>query len=188
MVTVWARESIENHLFKIAKEHAQLASQYVDRDDVPRMQIEMKHSIIAIVMSFTALEALSNDIYSRLTRKDFDTKEFKTFDRNTEGLVGKWKELVKLAFQSKHPNGKEPSIPNNFTNSLDELRKLRHQIIHYVPKPENTKFLRRTARNHFVSPELEIFTAEEATKAIETVRTLLRTFHEITGYEVPKLE
>jgi hypothetical protein len=33
-----------------------------------------------------------------------------------------------------------------------------------------------------------LFTSEEATKAIETVRNVLKTFEKVTGYEVPKIE
>lgn len=184
MVTVWARESIENHLFRIAKEHALLASQYVDRNDVPKMQDEMKHSIIAIVMSFTALEALSNDLYKRITGHDFNSDDFKKFDNSS---IKKWKKLAKLAFKLKNPD-KQLQLPSNFTKALNELKLLRDLIIHYKPDPENTRFLKRTPSNHVVSPELEVFTSEEATKAIQTVRTLLETFEKITGYEVPKIE
>ena len=183
-LSIAARETIEKHLFTIAKEHAQLASENVDRENVPKMQIEMKHSIIAIVMSFTALEALSNDLYKKITGNDFDSDEFKKFDNNP---IKKWKKLAKLAFRLKNPS-EQLRLPSNFTKALNEIRILRNQIIHYKPKPENIETLRRTPDNHVVSPELAIFTSKEATKAVQTVRTLLKTFEEITGYEVPKLE
>jgi|GEM_PF-5338189 len=181
---IGARESIENHLFRIAKEHTELASEDVDREDVPKMQIEMNHSIIAIVMSFTALEALSNDLYKKITGYDFDSDEFKKFDKYP---IKKWKKLANLAFQLKNPN-RPLRLPSNFSKALNELRILRNSIIHYKPTPENTRNLRRTSKDHVASRELELFTSEQSTKALETVRTLLDTFEKITGYKVPKLE
>ena len=183
-LSIAARETIEKHLFTIAKEHAQLASENVDREYVPTMQIEMKHSIIAIVMSFTALEALSNDLYKRITGNDFNSDEFKKFNNSP---IKKWKKLAKLAYQLKNPS-EQLCLPSNFTKALNKVRVLRNLIIHYKPKPENIETLRRTTHNHIVSPELVLFTSEEATKAIQSVRMLLKTFEEITGYEVTKLE
>lgn len=181
---VGAREAIENHLFKIALEHAELASKDVDREDVPKMQTEMKHSIIAIVMSFTALEALSNDLYKSITRHDFESDDFEKFPKDP---IKKWKNLAKRAFELKNPNEKL-SLPHNFTKTLREIKTLRNFIIHYKPKLENTRNLRRTSKDHVASHELEIFNSENAAKAIQTVRTLLETFEKITGYKVPKLE
>lgn len=187
-LVVLARETMENHLFSIAQEHAELASQNVNRDDVGTMQIEMKHSLIAIVMSFTALEALCNELYQRLTQNtDFDSKEFNEFDRKSNGPIGKWKKLAKLAFEFKNPN-KELSLPSNFTKALNELRKLRHSIMHYKPESKNTRFLRKTSKNQVVTQELEKFTSNEAKKAINTVKSFLEVFENITGMELSKLD
>ncbi|MEQ9619866.1 MAG: hypothetical protein RIG61_11935 [Deltaproteobacteria bacterium] len=180
-------ENIESQLFVIAKEHDELASHDIDRDDVEKTRKEMKHSIIAIVMSFTALEALSNNLFKILTGKNFKSKKFKKFDRNKRGLIGKWEELAELAFRTNSPN-KEFILTEDFSRLLIKIKNLRHAIIHYKPRVESPDVLKKFPDNSPLYTELEQFNSNEARKAVETVREFLDNFEKNTGYKVPKLD
>jgi len=181
------RENIEKQLFAIAKEHAEIASQDVDRSDIEKMRKEMKHSIIVIVMCYTALEALSNYLYKTLTDKDFDSNDYNSRFKNNEPK-SRWNYLTRLAHQQEHRTDEVKSLPSDIIKDLNDLTELRRQIIHYKPIPESPQSLKRFPDNSPVNPELDTFTSSEAMKSIRTVRTLLETFEKITGYEVPEIE
>lgn len=180
-----ARENIESQLFTIAKEHAEMASRDIDRSNAEERRKEMKHSIIAIVMSYTAVEALSNNLFQILTGHSFASNEFKKFDGE---LNSKWEYLSQIAYQQMNNTNEKKALPREVKKQLIELKEIRDQIIHYKPKPENLDKLGRFPDNSPINPEFTLFTSEEATKAIETVRNVLKTFEKVTGYEVPKIE
>jgi hypothetical protein len=185
--SILVREKIERQLFAIAKEHAELAAGAIDRNDPEKTRAEMKHSIIAIFMSYTALEALSNNLFRIFTEYDYDSSEFNKFDRNRRGLIGKWERLTELALQKFKPDD-EFLISDKFEALLNTQKNLRDSIIHYKPKLENLENIDRFPDNSPINPEFILFTSVEATKAIQTVRTFLETFEKATGYKVPKLD
>ena len=164
-----------------------MASSNIDRSNVEKTREEMKHSMIAIAMCYTALEALSNDLFNRLTNHDFDSDDYKSKFSKKE-LTSRWNHLIGLAYQQEHHSHEIRSLPDRISRDLDELAYLRHQIIHYNPKPESAETVRKFSDDSPVSPELELFTSLEAKQSIQTVRELLETFEKITGYEVPKIE
>jgi len=181
-----ARENIERQLFAIAKEHAELASHNIDRNDPEKTRIEMKHSIIAIVMSYTALEALSNNLFQILTGQSFDSIEFNKFD--SIELNSKWEHLSHIAYQQMNNTNEKKALPRDVKKQIIEFNSIRDQIIHYKPNPENLETLGRFPGNSPINREFTLFTSEEASKAIDTVRNVVKTFNEVTGYDVPKLE
>ncbi len=186
-VALSARESIEHHLFNIAKENSKIAIQNTDRDDVPKMQIEMRHSIITIIMCYTVLEAISNNIFIRLTKENFDSGEFKN-KFNKRELKSKWDFITYTAYQQNNKTNEKRTLPKEIKNRLDELKTLRDQIIHYKPRAQNTDSLRKTTNGMIVTPELEVFTSKSSNEAIKTVHELLENFELITGFKVPKLD
>jgi hypothetical protein len=181
------REGIERHLFNIAKENSELAIQNTNRDDVSKMRIEMRHSIITIIMCYTVLEAISNNIFIRLTKENFDSREFKNkFDKRE--LKSKWDFITYTAYQENNKTKEKRTLPKEIKTKLDKLKTLRDQIIHYKPRAHNTDSLRKTSNGMTVTPELEVFTSEGSNEAIQTVRELLENFERITGFRAPKLD
>lgn len=179
---VSSRSTLEMHLFDIAVEHAKKAGENVDRDNMLKMQEEMKNSLIAIVMSHFSLEALANSIGMEYYGEYPDpARQQKWKEIRDLTLTSKLKHLATVAYQEKAESEEKRTLSNSVTKLIDDLTDLRHSIVHYKAITEINFLLRHTSKDEPVSPELERYTSEAAKKAVETVIRVAREFSDLVG-------
>lgn len=183
-IRVSGRWTVEEHLFDIAVEHAKKASKVVNRNNIKKMQIESKHSLIAIIMSVFSLEALANSIGMEYYGDHPDPERSKKWAKIlNKPLTNKLKLLATDAYQHKTNKTDKKTLPKNVTKLLDDLVDLRHSIVHYKAIPINVKRLRSTSKNEPISQELDRYTSQEAKEAIRTVVEVVNAFNKLSRKE-----
>jgi HEPN domain-containing protein len=177
-IIVLAREELERHLFDIATKHAKKAEENINRDDTEEMQKEMKHSIIAIVMSVFSLEALINYI----GRKHYtDNKlRIKWTDRIEKrcSLIGKFTMVARKIHRDQTGDTSGTTLKKPILDKLQSLIDLRDSIVHYKPKPKDITNLKTTSQNTKVTPELQTYNSDTAKEAIKTVKEVIDSFNQ----------
>ena len=183
-ICVSVRETLEMHLFDIAVEHAKRAVGDIDRNDMRKMQEELKNSLIAIVMAHCCLEALANSIGMKFYGTHPKSERRKKW-KEIEGLAlpNKWQHLATVAYQEKTRTQEKRTLPKSVKNLLEELHSLRHSLVHYQAMPEYIYSLRRTSKNEPVSPEMKKYTSKEAIRAVGTVITTVEAFNTLARKE-----
>ena len=149
------------------------------------MQNEMRHSLIAIVMSHLSLEALINTIGTAhyVNHRDPIRKEIWVKQIERYSLKNKFKTVAQQIYEDKtgHKNGK--TLNEDTLDKIEYLKELRHSIVHYKPKPEDTRVLKKTSNIHVISPELEKYTSKKAKTVIKTVVEVIEAFNKLAGTE-----
>lgn len=182
MVKVLGRWTVEEHLFDIAVRNAKKAAQNIDRDNMDKMQVESKYSIISIVMSLFSLEALANSIGMEYYGSNPNPERRKKWRKIVKKmpLGNKLKLLATDAYQQMTKSKEKKTLSKDITKLIDDLVDLRNHIVHYKAIPIETKKLRWSSKNEPVSIELEIYTSATARKGIESVVKVVNAFNKLS--------
>ena len=158
-------------MYELAQEMSIKASQF---DYHAGLSEQMKYSSIAIVASFLCLESYINGYGA--TR--LDPSLWKACDRMP--IDAKWLVIPKLATGLTFSRGHEPF------QSFIWLRNLRNYAVHFVEKTFKMEF--DTSAAHPATEVLkphQKFSAANAAKACDVVRSMIASLHEFDNTKLP---
>ncbi len=167
---VGERTHLEQAMFRLAREHAEAAARAA-RATPPDRQSEQTHSLVAVLMSYFALEAFINMIGA-----DRLGSRFRHYDRMSP--EGKWIEVTRLVSKT----GKTFPEDGEEIRELSTLRTWRNALTHFKGEYEDVQ---RSGRGGETRTEA-MLSAENAAQAVETARTLYRTFYEFDRRSPPR--
>ncbi len=192
----WHVETMHNLydlMFKIAKENCKEAQKCKDTCNPDGMTKELKHSTLAILMSYCCLEAYINRIsYDKLGRSPDLEKQKKWIDLRgdeTKGYKGaastrkKWLDIAKEVTKTNEIFDKKSELWKSF----EHLNDLRNFIVHYkgVPKPQDPRSKWRCGKYPLTEAQKKINPCE-AKKAVETTDKMIRKLNKLMQAEAPR--
>src|SRR5712692_600578 len=123
----WERTHLEQTMFALAREHADAAARCA-RTSPPNREGEQTHSLVALLMSFLALEAFINMIGA-----DRLGSRYRHYDRMSP--EGKWMEVTRLVSKT----GKTFDEDGEELRALSTLRTWRNMLTHYKGEYEDVQ-------------------------------------------------
>src|SRR5438105_4127079 len=166
----WERTHLEQTMFAMAREHADAAARCA-RASPPDREGEQTHSLVALLMSFLAVEAFIN-----MVGADRLGSRYRHYDRMSP--EGKWMEVTRLVSKT----GKTFDEDGEDLRALSTLRTWRNMLTHYKGEYEEVQ---QAGRGGETTVEA-LLTAENAAKAVEIARTLYRAFYEMDRRSPPR--
>ena len=164
------RTHLEQAMFRLAREHADAAARAA-RAAPPDRQSEQTHSLVAMLMSYFALEAFINMIGA-----DRLGSRYRYYDRMPP--EGKWMEVARLVSKT----GKTFAEEGAEMRALSTLRTWRNALTHFKGEYEDVQPSGRGGETRTEA----MLTAENAARAVEIARTLYRTFYEFDRRSPPR--
>src|SRR5579884_4310687 len=166
---VWERTHLERTMFQLAREHAEAAARCA-RGRPPDRAGEQTHSLVAVLMSYFALEAFINMVGS-----DRLGDRFRHYDRMSP--EGKWAEVTRLASKTGQTFAEEgPEL-----RALSTLRSWRNVLTHYKGAYEDVQ-QGRSGETRIAA----LLCADNAARAVEIARTLYRAFYALDRRSPPR--
>jgi hypothetical protein len=166
----WERTHLEQTMFALAQEHSAAAAARV-RKAPPDPQGEQTHSLLAILMSFLALEAFINMVGS-----DRLGPRYRYYDRMPP--EGKWTEVTRLVSKT----GKTFDEDGPEITGLSTLRTWRNMLTHYKGEYEGVQRRGQSGETRIEA----LLSSENAARAVEIARTLYRSFYEFDRRSPPR--
>ncbi|HYM70204.1 MAG TPA: hypothetical protein VEZ44_11450, partial [bacterium] len=166
----WERTHLEQTMFDLARAHAADAERCAE-GPTPDRQGERTKSLVAILMSYFALEA-----FISMVGGDRLGTRYRYYDRMTP--EGKWVEVTRLASKTGNTfaeNGSE-------MRALSTLRSWRNMLTHYKGEYEEVE---RSDRGNETRTDA-LLSAENAARAVEIARTMYRRFYEFDRRSAPR--
>lgn len=167
---MWERTHLEQTMFALAREHANAAARSA-HSNPPEQQAEQTHSLVAVLMSFLALEAFIN-----MVGADRLGGRFRYYDRMPP--EGKWAEVTRLVSKT----GKTFDEDGPEMRALSTLRTWRNMLTHYKGEYEDIQQPGRGGETRIEA----LLSAENAARAVETARMLHRAFYEFDRRSPPR--
>ncbi len=167
---VWERTHLEQTMFQLAREHAEAAARSAGLSP-PDRQGEQTHSLVAVLMSYFALEAFIN-----MAGADRLGDRFRHYDRMSP--EGKWVEVTRLVSKT----GKTFSEDGKEVRALSALRAWRNTLTHYKGEYEDVQQSGRGGETRIEA----LLSAENAARAVEIARALHRAFYELDRRSPPR--
>jgi hypothetical protein len=180
-------------MFKIAKENCKEAQKYKDTCNPDDMTKELKHSTLAILMSYFCLEAYINWIgYDKLGRSPDLEKQEKWIGLRGDETKGykhaastskKWLDIAKEVTKTNEVFNKKSKLWKSF----EDLTYLRNFIVHYkeVPRPQDPRSKWRCGKYPLTEAQKKINPCE-AKKAVETTEKMIRKLNRFMQAEAPR--
>jgi len=167
---VGERTHLEQAMFRLARDHADAAA-LAARASPPDRQGEQTHSLLAMLMSYFALEAFINMIGA-----DRLGTRYRHYDRMSP--EGKWVEVTRLVSKTgkTFPEGGEEM------RALSTLRTWRNALTHFKGEYEDVQQSDRGGETRTES----MLSAENAARAVEIARTLYRRFYDFDRRSPPR--
>jgi len=166
----WERTHLEQTMFELARVHAAEAERCA-RSPVPDRQGERTEALVAILMSYFALEA-----FISMVGTDRLGSRYRYYDRMSP--EGKWFEVTRLASKT----GKTFAEEGREMRALSTLRSWRNMLTHYKGEYEEVERSDRGSETRTVA----LLSAENAGRAVEIARTLYRAFYEFDRRSAPR--
>src|SRR5579883_1727192 len=166
----WERTHLEQTMFELARTHAALAEDCARRPGPDRHE-ERTHALVAILMSYFALEA-----FISMVGTDRLGSRYRYYDRMTP--EGKWIEVTRLATKT----GKTFGDSDAEMLALSSLRSWRNMLTHYKGEYEEVE---RSDRGHETRTDA-VLSAANAGRAVETARAMYRKFYEFDRRSAPR--
>jgi hypothetical protein len=161
--------NLEESAFKSALQQAEEARRYGQGETQDDIERDLVHSLTAIVMANVCLEAYINMIAALKIREIGRKEQWERCERLS--LTSKWLEVTRLTTNT-HQTFDEYQEP---FSSLRQLVRVRNYAVHYKMEFKGAS----GRRGPFMLTEAHVkLNAKEATKALETVRNVIRKFHE----------
>lgn len=157
-------------MFRLAREHADAAARAAHATP-PDRQSEQTHSLVAVLMSYFALEAFINMIGA-----DRLGSRYRYYDRMPP--EGKWIEVARLVSKT----GKTFAEDGEEMRALSTLRTWRNALTHFKGEYEDVQ---RSGRGGETRTEA-MLSSENAARAVEIARKLYRTFYEFDRRSPPR--
>ncbi len=157
-------------MFQLAREHAEAAARSA-RLSPPDRPGEQTHSLVAVLMSYFALEAFIN-----MAGADRLGDRFRHYDRMTP--EGKWVEVTRLVSKT----GKTFPEEGSEVRALSALRTWRNTLTHYKGEYEDVQQSGRGGETRIEA----LLSAENAARAVEIARSLHRAFYELDRRSPPR--
>jgi hypothetical protein len=167
---VWERTHLEQVMFRLAREHADAAAQ-CGRKNPPDRAGEQMHSMLAILMSYFALEAFIN-----MVGGDRLGGRYRHYDRMSP--EGKWVEVTRLVSKT----GRTFSEDGPEIRALSMLRSWRNTLTHYKGEYEDVQRSGKSGETRIDA----LLSAENAGRAVESARLLYRSFYELDRRSPPR--
>ncbi len=167
---VWERTHLEQTMFSLAREHAEAASRSA-RAAPPDRDAEQTHSLLAVLMSFLALEAFIN-----MVGGDRLGSRYRHYDRMSP--EGKWMEVTRLVSKS----GRTFAEDGPELKALSTLRTWRNMLTHYKGEYEDVQQAGRGGETKIEA----LLSADNAARAVEIARGLYRAFYELDRRSAPR--
>ena len=167
---VWERTHLEQTMFALAREQAEAASRSA-RASPPDRDAEQTHSLLAVLMSFLALEAFIN-----MVGGDRLGSRYRHYDRMSP--EGKWMEVTRLVSKS----GRTFAEDGPELRALSTLRTWRNMLTHYKGEYEDVQQAGRGGETKIEA----LLSAENAARAVEIARGLYRAFYELDRRSAPR--
>jgi len=123
----WERTHLEQTMFELARAHAAEAERFA-RSPVPDRQGERTQALVAILMSYFALEA-----FISMVGTDRLGSRYRYYDRMSP--EGKWFEVTRLASKT----GKTFAEEGREMRALSTLRSWRNMLTHYKGEYEEVE-------------------------------------------------
>jgi len=166
----WERTHLEQIMFDLARAHAAEAERCA-RGPTPDRQGERTNSLVAILMSYFALEA-----FISMVGADRLGSRYRHYDRMTP--EGKWVEVTRLASKT----GRTFAEGGEETRALSALRSWRNMLTHYKGEYEE---LEPSERGQETRTDA-LLSAMNAARAVEIARTMYRKFYEFDRRSAPR--
>lgn len=166
----WERTHLERTMFELAVEHA-AAAERCAKTTPPDRQCERTNSLLAILMSYFALEA-----FISMVGTDRLGGRYRYYDRMTP--EGKWVEVTRLAGKT----GETFSESGREMRGLSTLRSWRNMLTHYKGEYEEVE---RSDRGGETRTEA-LLSAENAVRAVEIARMMYRAFYDFDRRSAPR--
>ena len=157
-------------MFELAVEHAAAAERCANASP-PDRQCERTNALLAILMSYFALEA-----FISMVGTDRLAGRYRYYDRMTP--EGKWVEVTRLAGKT----GETFSESGREMRGLSTLRSWRNMLTHYKGEYEEVE---RSDRGGETRTEA-LLSAENAVRAVEIARTMYRAFYDFDRRSAPR--
>jgi hypothetical protein len=157
-------------MFELAREHADAASRSA-RATPPDRQGEQTHSLVAVLMSYFALEAFIN-----MVGADRLGDRFHHYDRMSP--EGKWVEVTRLVSKT----GQTFREDGDEIRALSTLRGWRNTLTHYKGEYEDVQ---QSGRGRETRIEA-LLSATNAARAVEIARTLFQAFYALDKRSAPR--
>lgn len=167
---MWERTHLEQAMFRLAREHADAAAQCA-RASPPDRQGEQTHSLLAVLMSYFALEAFINMIGG-----DRLGSRYRYYDRMSP--EGKWVEVTRLVSKT----GKTFNEDGEEMRALSTLRTWRNALTHFKGVYEDVQQSGRGGETRIEA----MLSAENAARAVEIAQMLYRAFYEFDRRSPPR--
>lgn len=157
-------------MFALARDRAAAAARSAGSSPANREE-EQTHSLVAILMSFLALEAFINMVgWDRLGGR------YRHYDRMSP--EGKWMEVTRLVSKT----GKTFVEDSEELRALSTLRSWRNMLTHYKGEYEEVQ---QTPRGGETRVEA-LLSAENAARAVEIAQALYRAFYALDRRSPPR--
>ena len=166
----WERTHLEQTMFAMAREHADAAARCA-RASPPDREGEQTHSLVALLMSFLAVEAFIN-----MVGADRLGSRYRHYDRMSP--EGKWMEVTRLVSKT----GKTFDEDGEDLRALSTLRTWRNMLTHYKGEYEDVQQAGRGGETKIEA----LLSAENAAKAVEIARNLYRAFYAFDRRSAPR--
>ncbi len=157
-------------MFALAQEHSAAAAARA-RKTPSDPQGEQTHSLLAILMSFLALEAFINMVGS-----DRLGSRYRYYDRMPP--EGKWTEVTRLVSKT----GKTFDEDGPEITGLSTLRTWRNMLTHYKGEYEGVQRRGQSGETRIEA----LLSSENAARAVEIARMLYRSFYEFDRRSPPR--
>ena len=166
----WERTHLEQTMFAMAREHADAAARCA-RATPPDREGEQTHSLVALLMSFLAVEAFIN-----MVGADRLGSRYRHYDRMSP--EGKWMEVTRLVSKT----GKTFDEDGEDLRALSTLRTWRNMLTHYKGEYEDVQHAGRGGETKIEA----LLSADNAAKAVEIARNLYRAFYAFDRRSAPR--
>jgi len=166
----WERTHLEQTMFAMAREHADAAARCA-RASPPDREGEQTHSLVALLMSFLAVEAFIN-----MVGADRLGSRYRHYDRMSP--EGKWMEVTRLVSKT----GKTFDEDGEDLRALSTLRTWRNMLTHYKGEYEDVQHAGRGGETKIEA----LLSADNAAKAVEIARNLYRAFYAFDRRSAPR--
>lgn len=167
---VWERTHLEQAMFRLAREHAEAAARCA-RASPPDREGEQTHSLVAVLMSYFALEAFINMIGG-----DRLGSRYRHYDRMSP--EGKWVEVTRLVSKT----GKTFPEDGEEMRALSTVRTWRNALTHFKGEYEDIQQSGRGGETRIEA----MLSAENAARAVEIAHMLYRAFYEFDRRSPPR--
>ena len=157
-------------MFALARQHAEAAARAARASPTDR-EGEQTHSLVAVLMSFLALEAFIN-----MVGGDRLGSRYRHYDRMAP--EGKWMEVTRLVSKT----GKTFPEEGDDLRALSTLRTWRNMLTHYKGEYEDVQQSGRGGETRIES----LLSAENAARAVEIARKLYEAFYALDRRSPPR--